>query len=243
MEINYAKEIEILTRKLVSIPSVCESDGGESAVAGYIRDWFLQTDYFRKNRKQVKTFECVRGRQSTVAYIRGKGRKTVILMGHIDTVDIKDYGPVMDLATRPEKLIEGLKKHFTLSKDVLKDMDSGNYLFGRGALDMKGGVAAYMVIMKHFAEHPEELNGNLVMLCECDEEGNSQGIIRALDILKEIKDKEGFEYIACINGDYSTSDNNERYVYLGTVGKLLPCFAAIGRESHVGDPFSAFDPN
>ena len=243
MESNYAGKIERLTKKLVSIRSVCEDEGGETRVAEYIRDHFLKLDYFQKHSSQVFTFDCGNKRHSTIAYIKGKGSKTIILMGHIDTVGIRDYGRISKLATDSARLPQALKENFDLTQDVLKDIVSGNYMFGRGALDMKGGVAAYMVIMEHFAAHPEELGGNLLFLAECDEEGNSKGIIRALDILKDIRDKEGFEYVACINGDYSTSTDNKRHVYLGTVGKLLPCFVAIGKESHVGSPFAAVDPN
>ncbi|MBR2578075.1 MAG: M20/M25/M40 family metallo-hydrolase, partial [Erysipelotrichaceae bacterium] len=243
MELNYAEKIEKLTRKLVSIRSVCDEKDGESKVSEYIAGYFLKLDYFRKHPHQVTRFDCGKGRHSTIAYIKGKGSRTIILMGHIDTVGVEDYGRIAGLATDTLKLPDALKKNFSLPDEVKKDMDSGNFLFGRGALDMKAGVAAYMVIFEHFAKHPDELNGNLLFLCECDEEGNSQGVIKALDVIKEIGDREGFRYAACINGDYSTADDDKRHVYLGTVGKLLPCFVAIGKESHVGDPFAAVDPN
>ena len=67
-----------------------------------------------------------------------------------------------------------------------------------------------------------------------------------MDYLLELKKKEGFEYIACINADYSTNympGDENRYIYYGSIGKLLPCFAAFGKESHVGSAFNAFDPN
>ena len=112
-------------------------------------------------------------------------------------------------------------------------IESGEFMFGRGALDMKSGVAGHMYLMKYFSEHPEELNGNLVQIAECDEEDNSHGIITGVDYLLELKKKEGFEYIACINADYSTNympGDENRYIYYGSIGKLLPCFAAFGKE-------------
>ena len=243
MKSNRAEKIEKLTRKLVSIRSVCEEKDGESRISGYIRDYFLKLDYFKEHPDQVISFDCGNDRYSTIAYVKGKGSRTIIMMGHTDTVDVRDYGRIARLATDTVRLPQALKDNFDLPKEVLQDIDSGNYLFGRGALDMKAGVAAYMTVLEHFAKRPEELNGNLLFLCECDEEGNSRGVIKALDVIKEIGDREGFKYAACINGDYSTSDDDKRHVYLGTVGKLLPCFVAIGRESHVGDPFGALDPD
>lgn len=103
-----------------------------------------------------------------------------------------------------------------------------------------------MYLIKYFSEHPEELNGNLIAIAECDEEDNSKGIITALDELAELKEKEGFEYVACINADYSTNyapGDENRYIYYGSIGKLLPCFTVFGKEAHVGQAFSALDPN
>mgnify|MGYP000812733730 CR=1 FL=1 len=130
--------------------------------------------------------------------------------------------------------------------EVLADIESGDYMFGRGALDMKSGVAGHMYLVKYFSEHPEELDGNLVQIAECDEEDNSHGIITAIDYLLDLKKKEHFEYVACINADYSTNympGDENRYIYYGSIGKLLPCFVALGKESHVGSAFNAFDPN
>lgn len=243
MENNYRENIETLCKKLVSIKSVNNFEDGETKIAKYIKDYFLKLDYFKKHPNQIMTFDCDNNRHSTIAYIKGKGKKTIILMGHIDTVDIKDYGKLEKYATKPDILIDKLDKEFKLDKEVLSDLKSNNYLFGRGALDMKAGVAVFMEIMKYYANHLEELNGNLLFLAECDEEGDSKGVLKALDVLNNIKEKEGFKYVACINGDYSKVEDNNRYIYLGTVGKLLPCFVAMGKESHVGSPFKAIDPN
>ena len=52
--------------------------------------------------------------------------------------------------------------------------------------------------------------------------------------------------MACINADYSTNyapGDENRYIYYGSIGKLLPCFAVFGKEAHVGQAFSALDPN
>ena len=141
--------------------------------------------------------------------------------------------------------VELARKHH-LPQEVIDDIESGEYLFGRGALDMKSGVAGHMYLIKYFSEHPEELNGNLIAIAECDEEDNSKGIITALDELAELKEKEGFEYVACINADYSTNyapGDENRYIYYGSIGKLLPCFTVFGKEAHVGQAFSALDPN
>lgn len=252
MKLNCLEEVKRLTSEMVAIPSINKEPGGESAVARYVRDYFLSLPYFQQNPQQVLYFQTKNDfveRHSTLAYVKGtKGtsNRTVILIGHIDTVGVDDFGTIREYAFKPEELPQKLKETFSLAPEVLADIESGEFLFGRGALDMKSGVAGHMYLMKYFSEHPEELDGNLVQIAECDEEDNSHGIITAVDYLLELKKTEGFEYIACINADYSTNympGDENRYIYYGSIGKLLPSFVAFGKESHVGSAFNAFDPN
>ena len=252
MNLNSYERVKELTQNMVAIPSINKEPGGESAVARYVRDFYLSLPYFRKYPNQVNYFQTKEDfveRHSTMAYVKGtKGtsNRTVILIGHIDTVGVDDFGTIREYAFRCEELPEKLRESFVLSQEVIDDIESGEYRFGRGVLDMKSGVAGHMYLIQYFSEHPEELNGNLLAIAECDEEDNSKGIITALDILAELKRTEGFEYVACVNADYSTNyapGDENRYVYYGSIGKLLPCFAVFGKEAHVGQAFSAFDPN
>lgn len=251
MHLHSFDTVKQLTKELVSIPSINKEPKGETAVATYIYDFYRNLEYFKANPHQVKRFQTKDDfveRHSTYAYVKGtKGNsaKTVILIGHLDTVGIDDYGTIREYACNPDLLPEKLKT-LKLSQEVLDDIQSGLYMFGRGALDMKSGVAGHMYLIQYFSEHPEELDGNIIAIAECDEEDNSKGIITALDELVELKEKEGFEYIACINADYSTNyspGDESRYIYYGSIGKLLPCYVAFGKEAHVGQAFSAMDPN
>lgn len=252
MKLNSFDEVKRITEEMVAIPSINKEPEGETKVAKYVYDYYMSLDYFRENPERVKMFKTKNDfvdRHSTYAYVKGtKGNsgRTVILIGHIDTVGVDDFGTIREYAFKCRELPEKLKETFKLSREVIDDIESGEYMFGRGALDMKSGVAGHMYLVKYFSEHPEELDGNIIAIAECDEEDNSKGIITALDELVELKKKEGFEYIACINADYSTNyspGDENRYIYYGSIGKLLPCFAAFGKEAHVGQAFSAFDPN
>lgn len=252
MKLNSFDEVKRLTQEMVAIPSINKEPGGETAVAQYIYDFYTGLDYFKEHPDRVKIFQTKNDfvvRHSTYAYVKGtKGdsNKTVILIGHLDTVGVDDFGTIREYAFKCEELPEKLKETFKLSDEVIADIESGEYMFGRGALDMKSGVAGHMYLIKYFSEHPEELNGNIIAIAECDEEDNSKGIITALDELVDLKKKEGFEYISCINADYSTNyspGDENRYIYYGSIGKLLPCFVAFGKEAHVGQAFSALDPN
>lgn len=252
MKLRAFDEVKRLTEEMVAIPSINKEPEGESNVAKYVHDFYMALPYFQKNPHQVKTFQTKNdfvNRHCTYGYVKGtKGdsHRTVILIGHIDTVGVDDFGTIREYAFKCEELPAKLRETFVLPQEVIDDIESGEYLFGRGALDMKSGVAGHMYLIKYFSEHPEELNGNLIAIAECDEEDNSKGIITALDELAELKEKEGFEYVACINADYSTNyapGDENRYIYYGSIGKLLPCFTVFGKEAHVGQAFSALDPN
>ena len=252
MKLDCFEEVKRITSEMVAIPSINKEPGGETKAAEYVYDYFMKLPYFRQNPGRVMCFQTKDDfveRHSTLAYVKGtKGvsNRTIILIGHIDTVGVDDFGTIREYAFKTDELPEKLKETFDLAPEVIEDIESGEFMFGRGALDMKSGVAGHMYLIKYFSEHPDELDGNLVQIAECDEEDNSHGIITAVDYLLELKKTEGFEYIACINADYSTNympGDENRYIYYGSIGKLLPSFVAFGKESHVGSAFSAFDPN
>ena len=252
MKLDCFEEVKRLTSEMVAIPSINKEPHGETAVARYVYNYFMELPYFKAHPEQVICFQTKDDfveRHSTLAYVKGtKGtsNRTVILIGHIDTVGVDDFGTIREYAFKTDELPQKLKETFSLAPEVLADIESGDYMFGRGALDMKSGVAGHMYLVKYFSEHPEELDGNLVQIAECDEEDNSHGIITAIDYLLDLKKREHFEYVACINADYSTNympGDENRYIYYGSIGKLLPCFAVFGKEAHVGQAFSALDPN
>lgn len=249
MKIDFYKDIERLTEELVRINSVVNG-GGESEVAKYIYDFYNSFDYFKENPDYLILQETKNDhikRHNTIALIKGNGKsnRTIVMLGHIDTVGIDDFKSLKPYALKPQELLELLKEE-DLDKEVLEDLKSGNYMVGRGALDMKSGVAIQMTIGKYFLENLDELEGNLVIIAECDEEDSSHGIISALDILNKWQVEENLEYELAINSDFTTSlyeGDDHRYIYLGTVGKLLPAIYISGIESHVGQVFSGYDPN
>ncbi len=84
----------------------------------------------------------------------GRPGRTLLLIGHIDTVDVNRANWKTDPLA--PTLIDGK-------------------LYGRGAMDMKGGDAAILCTVRHFAEHPEEFSGRIMICFVSDEEGLSKG--------------------------------------------------------------------
>lgn len=234
-----------LTRELSVVDTLGELDS-----VNKIHEIFSSMPYYKENPQDlffVETGDQL-GRKSVVAMLRGKkgnSKKTVVMIGHTDTVGISDYGNLQEYANQPYELMERLKE-VTLSEDARKDLMSGDYLFGRGLFDMKTGDAIIMALMEDIASNIDEFEGNLIFAGVCDEEGNSGGMLSVVPKLVEIKENEGLDYLALLDTDYMTSEfegDENKYVYIGTVGKLMPSFYVVGKETHVGESFKGLDPN
>ncbi|MFT9596817.1 M20/M25/M40 family metallo-hydrolase [Mesobacillus sp.] len=243
-------EVLFYTKQLVNIGSIVNTSG-ENEIAQALYTMISSFPYFIENPSHVikpQTQNDVLERYNVMAFVKGtKGNsnRTVILMGHLDTVGIDDFTQLADLAFDPDQLLVELKKE-KLPPLVDQHAQSGEWMFGRGVLDMKSGVASNLYLLKYFSEHPEELDGNLVFLTECDEEDSSYGILSAVKDLNVWKEDHNFEYVAAVNSDFVSprySGDKNRYIYKGTVGKLLPSFYITGSETHVGSAFEGLDPN
>lgn len=244
------EEVLAFTKKLVHMESIVNTTG-EKTIAQSLFTLISSFPYFSANPSQVtieQTMDDDFKRYNVLAFVKGtKGNsnRTVILIGHMDTVGIDDFNQFKDLACNPEELMTVLKNE-NLPTAAKKHVNSGDWLFGRGVLDMKSGVASNLYLLKYYSEHPEQLNGNLIFLSECDEEDSSHGILSSLKTLNRWKKEFGFHYAAAINADFVAAryeGDNHRYIYKGTVGKLLPSFFITGAETHVGSCFEGLDPN
>lgn len=244
------QEMEAFTVELVNIASVNGTEG-EVKIAEAVENKLRSFSYFQNHpslvwSKKIKGDHL--GRKSVFALLKGKGgasKKTIILHSHTDTVPIDDYGQLKDYAVRPYKLMEKLKEA-TLPLEVKSDLQSGDWLFGRGSVDMKSGLAAQLWTMQYFCEHRHELNGNLLLMTNPVEETTHGGIIDALTELEYLQTEEHIEFATAINSDFVGplfSGDHSRYIYLGSVGKLLPSFYVQGSETHVGQMFEGLNPN
>lgn len=243
-------EILQLTKQLVQIQSVVNTNG-EKRIAEFIYNKISSFPYFKKHSDNVLLAPTINDdweRYNVMAFVKGtKGhnKQTIILMGHLDTVGVDDFNHLKDVSCSPDTLQEKLKQE-RLPNNIQQQLFSNDWLFGRGVLDMKSGLASNLYHLKYYSEHPEELNGNLVFIAECDEENGSNGILSALDKLNQWKLEHNFHYIGAINADFVSPEHNQddhRYIYKGTIGKLLPTFFVTGAETHVGSPFEGLDPN
>ena len=111
-------------------------------------------------------------------------------------------------------------------------------LYGRGAADMKGGIAAFIAGVSQALEAGEP-RGSLSLLITGDEEGVAvDGTKRVIEAL--IADGERIDH--CIVGEPSSSEALGDMVKIGRRGSLNATFTAHGRQGHVAYPYRAANP-
>ena len=183
------------------------------------------------------------GRANVLALVRGTGTRTVLLSGHFDTVPVDDYGPLKDLAGSAEQLLPRLVEALEASGEdprALDDFMSGDFLPGRGLLDMKSGIAAGIAVVEAFAANPAR-RGNLLFAATPDEEDRSVGMRAAAELLPVFLRERGLEVPLAINLDAICDEgdgSSGRVVAFGCIGKLLLSALVVGQESHAAYPLA-----
>ena len=137
-----------MARRLVRIPSVNpvleEGGAGEERAARLVAGWLAGWGY------ETRTVEVAPGRYNVVGRV-GAGRGPVLLLnGHLDTVGVSGM------------------------PDPFSGAERDGRLYGRGAADMKAGVACILATAARLAR--EEIPGGLIIAMTADEEHASIGM-------------------------------------------------------------------
>jgi len=231
---------------LCSIPSRSAWGEGESQVMDFIG---RTLDGLCGSSRGLKVFRYPLpldpfGRHHVAALWRhpGGGRATVVLVPHVDVVDERDYGSLSHLAFDPVGLTEALKGCEHLPKEARRDLELG-YLFGRGTLDVKAGLAIEMVLMEELAMGTVDVGVNVLFLPVVDEERDSVGMRGAVGFMRDLAEAEGLDYVACVNTEPSElgSSGEDLPIFIGSVGKLMPFALLVGKGAHVGEPWQGLN--
>lgn len=146
-------EVVELTRELVRIPSVYrpgDPEANEGKVAAFVESWF------RREGLPVEAQEVAPGRPNVLAWLGEKDRgRSLLLEGHTDVVT------------------EGDPREWTYAPFAAELVDGK--IYGRGAADMKGGLAAAMVALAAFKRAGVTPQGKLVVGALVDEESGMTG--------------------------------------------------------------------
>jgi arginine utilization protein RocB len=177
------------------------------------------------------------------ALVKGRGTRTVVLIHHVDVVEVEDFRLHKHLAFDPESLARALRSDPAgLDDDARADLASGQWVFGRGSADMKAGGAIQMAVLAACAQ-VEELAGNILLLAVPDEEHLSAGMRAAPDLMVRLAKTHDLEYVLMIN-----SEPHQRKVpgcgllSGGSIGKLLPFVYVRGVLAHAGKSYEGFNP-
>ena len=198
-----------LTIELITRPSVTPDDAGCQALIA--------------ERLKRAGFECEHLRFGEVDNLwatHGDGDGPVlVLLGHTDVVPT---GPREAWASDPfaPEIRDGV-------------------LYGRGAADMKGSVAAFVVALEDFvAAHPRHA-GKVAMLLTSDEEGDAiDGVRKVADVFRE----RGERIDWCITGEPSSKDALGDLLRVGRRGTLSATLTVRGIQGHVAYPDKARNP-
>src|SRR3954464_6750154 len=111
---------------------------------------------------------------------------------------------------------------------------SDGYLFGRGAADMKGAIAAFTEAAARFlAKRGRDFDGSISLLITGDEEGPAvNGTVKMLQRLAE----RGEKIDACVVGEPTSSRRFGDMIKIGRRGSMTVDMVVRGIQGHVGYP-------
>jgi glutamate carboxypeptidase len=150
---------------------------------------------------EVERLECSSPdhAEDLLAHVGGTGDGTLLLLGHLDTV-VPHNG------------------HHPLRRD-------GKLLRGPGTIDMKGGVALSLGVLRALAQRPE-LFAEVVLLLVVDEEWRTAPFAHAERFA-------GYDACLCFEGGELTPDGNDAVVVARKAAGTIR-IEATGRASHSG---------
>lgn len=239
---SYAdRELYRLLMDLAGIPSISPSSERENEIARFIYDTLAALPYFRENPSDLRLLPLegdTLKRHLVFAIVRAPGKTpdTVIVAGHMDVVGAQACGSLAPWAFEPEEYTKRIGST-DISPEARRDLETGEWLFGRGLSDMKSGVAAGLHLLMDAARDPDSLEANLAALFVPDEENNSSGMLSASSYLARFRKEDGLRYLACVELEptFATGDEARPSIYLGSIGKINSFFFCAGKETHIGE--------
>jgi len=148
-----------------------------------------------------------------------------------------DGGPLFCFAGHTDVVPTGPREHW--QSDPFRPEIRNGLLYGRGAADMKGSLAAMITASERFvAQHPDH-RGSIAFLITSDEEGPSvNGTVKVVEVLEARGEKIDW----CLVGEPSSEQRLGDVVKNGRRGSLGGVLTVRGIQGHVAYPHLARNP-
>ena len=199
-----------LLKKLIKIESISPNDNGCFDV---IKQQFdgLDFSFEETNYKNISNLIITNGDSKN---------KTFCFLGHTDVVP---PGPESEWSVPP------------FSGEIID-----NKIYGRGAADMKGGVACFVSALKEFLSENKDPSFNIMVLLNSNEEGKLENG-KVDRVINEMIDKDIFIDF-CLIGEPSSSKKVGDVIRIGRRGSLSGNLKVYGIQGHVAYPKQALNP-
>ena len=199
-----------LLKKLIKIESISPNDNGCFDV---IKQQFdgLDFSFEETNYKNISNLIITNGDSKN---------KTFCFLGHTDVVP---PGPESEWSVPP------------FSGEIID-----NKIYGRGAADMKGGVACFISALKEFLSEYKDPSFNIMVLLNSNEEGKLENG-KVDRVINEMIDKDKFIDF-CLIGEPSSSKKVGDVIRIGRRGSLSGNLKVYGIQGHVAYPKQALNP-
>ena len=199
-----------LLKKLIKIESISPNDNGCFDV---IKQQFVGLDFSfeETNYKNISNLIMTNGNSKN---------KTFCFLGHTDVVP---PGPESEWSVPP------------FSGEIID-----NKIYGRGAADMKGGVACFISALKEFLSENKDPSFNIMVLLNSNEEGKLENG-KVDRVINEMIDKDKFIDF-CLIGEPSSSKKVGDVIRIGRRGSLSGNLKVYGIQGHVAYPKQALNP-
>ena len=148
-----------------------------------------------------------------------------------------DEKPVLCFAGHTDVVPPGPRVEWK-SDPFVPTISKGN-LYGRGAADMKSGVAAMVIAVENFFSKHSNYKGSIAFLITSDEEGAAElGTKKVIQTL--LTRKETIDY--CVIGEPTSSATLADTIRIGRRGSLTGKLTVFGIQGHVAYPQLASNP-
>jgi len=199
-----------LARQLIRIESITPNDNGCQAV---VQEHLEKLGFACEtlNYHEVTNLWAVKGSNNKKPF--------VIFAGHTDVVP---PGPLEKWTYPPFEgaLVDGI-------------------LFGRGAVDMKGGIASFLVGLESFLSKCPDHEGSVGVLLTSNEEG--EAIYGTKEVVSELT-RRGTVIDMCIVGEPSSTEKTGDIIKVGRRGSLGGELTIHGIQGHVAYPHLSRNP-